>query len=246
MNKLEAIIVDDEINARENLRYLLKEFCKNVVIKDEASNVNDAVELIKKHQPDVVFLDIEMPQKNGFQLLDAFEEITFQIIFITAYDSYAIKAFQVAAIDYLLKPVDVSLLKNAVKKVGVFVETKNENDRVQLLKQNKKEVKKIAVPYKNDYVILNVNDILCIEADRMYSIIHTIDNKKYVAAKKLNYYETLFENEDFFIRIHRSWGINTNHIKAYSKKERKVELNTQKIIPVSKGYKEHFEELFES
>ena len=100
MNKIQAVIVDDELNARENLRYLLNAFCKEVEIVSEVANVDEATVAINKHKPQLVFLDIEMPRKNGFQLLDEFSEIDFQIIFITAYDMYAIKAFEVAAIDY--------------------------------------------------------------------------------------------------------------------------------------------------
>lgn len=244
MKELRAVLVDDEINARENLQYLLEAFCKEVTVVAEAATVETAVAQIQKHQPDVVFLDIEMPRQNGFQLLDAFESINFEVVFITAYDQHAVRAFQVAAVDYLLKPIDIDLLKKAVEKVKERRGLQKTNTGVELLKQQKKQVDKIAIPYKSDYVIVRVEDILCIEADRMYSIIHTIDNKRYVAAKKLNYYETLFADAEFFIRVHRSWGINTNHILSYSKKERKVALYCQKHIPVSKGYKEQFEEVF--
>ncbi|MDY8137863.1 LytTR family DNA-binding domain-containing protein [Aquimarina sp. 2201CG5-10] len=241
---LTSIIVDDEINARENLRYILESTCKDVKILDEASTVDDAIELIKEHNPQVVFLDIEMPQKNGFQLFEAFTEISFQVVFITAYDSYAIKAFQVAAIDYLLKPVDISLLQNAIKKVKTYFSNNTKDVRLQLLKENKPKISKIAVPYKSDYAIIKVDDIICIQADRMYSLIYTSDSKKYVVSKKLHYYEELFSEENTFIRVHRSWIINTDQILSYSKKDRLILLNDNKSIPVSKGYKQSFETIF--
>lgn len=244
MNKLSAILVDDEINARENLRYLLNDFCKNIDILDEASNVDEAVKSIKKHQPQIVFLDIEMPQKNGFQLLEEFDEINFHVIFVTAYDSYAIKAFQVTAIDYLLKPIDISLLEKAIKKVEKHIENNTQGSRINLLQENKKKITKIAIPYKSDYAIVNINNILCVEADRMYSIIYTVKGKEFVVAKKLNYYESLFSSEEMFIRVHRSWIVNTNHINTYSKKEKEIKLDSELKIPVSKSYKESFETLF--
>ncbi|PQJ72011.1 LytR/AlgR family response regulator transcription factor [Polaribacter butkevichii] len=244
MNTLNAIIIDDEVNARENLRYLITEFCKNISIISEAKNVDEGVLLIKEHQPQLVFLDIEMPQKNGFHLLEAFDEIDFQIIFVTAYDQYAIKAFQVAALDYLLKPIDIERLQNAVEKASNLIATGGVNNRFNLLKNNRQKVKKIAIPYKSDYVILDLKNIFCIEADRMYAILYTEKGKKYVAAKKLSYYENLLCEENEFLRIHRSWIINSNAIKMYSKKEKCIQLKNDIKIPVSKSYKEEFEAIF--
>lgn len=246
MNKVKALIVDDELNARENLRFLLEAFCKEVEVVSEATNVDEAIIEINKHQPNLVFLDIEMPKRNGFQLLDEFPIIDFQIIFITAYDKYAIQAFEVAAIDYLLKPIEINRLKQAVTKATKIIGVAFNSDRLELLKTNKKQIKRIAIPYKNDYAIINVNDILCIEADRMYSIIHSADNKKFIVAKKLSYYEELFSTEGDFIRVHRSWMANANKIEIYSKKEKNITINTNITIPVSKSYKESFEALFYS
>ncbi|WP_272150342.1 LytR/AlgR family response regulator transcription factor [Tenacibaculum aiptasiae] len=242
MTKIQAVIVDDELNARENLKYLLNAFCKEIEVVSEASNVDEAVEEIKKTKPQLVFLDIEMPRKNGFQLLEEFENVDFQIVFITAYDMYAIKAFEVAAIDYLLKPIDIERLKEAVKKV--IKNLGNSNTNLEVLKSNKKELQRIAIPYKTDYAIVNLSDILCIEADRMYSVIYTNNDKKYVVAKKLSYYQKLLCTDNDFARVHRSWIINVNQIETYSKKEKEVKLKTDLKIPISKSYKEYFEELF--
>lgn len=244
MNKINAILVDDEVNARENLRFLLNDFCHDINILAETNNVDEAVKAIKKHTPQIVFLDIEMPQKNGFQLLEEFDEINFHIIFVTAYDSYAIKAFQVAAIDYLLKPIDVSLLEVAVGKIKKQIESNTQPKRVNLLQENNKSITKIAIPYKTDYAIVNIKDICSIEADRMYSILHMKNNKKYMVAKKLSYYEGLLCDNIAFTRLHRSWIINIHRIETYSKKEKEVTLDTQFKVPVSKGYKESFETLF--
>ncbi len=245
MNKIKAVVVDDEINARENLQYLLKEFCEEIEVVSEASNVDEAVKVIEKNKPQIVFLDIEMPQKNGFQLLNEFSEINFQIIFITAYDIYAIKAFEVSAIDYLLKPIDIDRLKESVKKARkVINQNLDTSSRLELLKENKKEVKRIAIPYKSDYAIVNIEDVICIEADRMYSVIYTSKSKKYTVAKKLSYYEKLLCERGSFIRVHRSWIVNINEVNMYSKKEKEVTLKNQTKVSVSKTYKDSFETLF--
>ncbi|WP_298881564.1 LytTR family DNA-binding domain-containing protein [uncultured Polaribacter sp.] len=246
MDKITTIIVDDEINARENLTYLLELFCKNIHIVGEAKNVDDAVSLIKDKKPQLVFLDIEMPQKNGFQLFEAFKKINFQVIFITAYDKYAINAFKVSAVDYLLKPIDINLLKLSIKKVEKLIVNKKLKNKIDLLTENRKKIKKIAIPYKSDYVIIDVNDIACIEAERMYSNIKLHNGKTYTASKKLSYYEDILSNSEAFIRIHRSWMVNTNHIYSYSKKEKNIKLTNNISIPVSKSYKEKFENLFNS
>ena len=244
MNNIPAILVDDEINARENLRFLLQDFCKNVTILAEASNVCDALELIELHQPKLVFLDVEMPQKNGFQLFNELDEVNFQVIFVTAYNNYAIKAFQVAAIDYLLKPIEVSLLIKAVDKVALTIQNSIAKQRINLLETDQKEITKIAVPYKNDYSIIDVNSIFTIEADRMYSLIHLQKNKKFIVAKKLSYYENLLRDNTQFVRIHRSWIINTDKIVMYSKKEKLVILKDNIKVPLSKSYKDKFENIF--
>lgn len=244
MNKISSIIVDDEVNARENLRFLLSEFCNDVDVLAEAKNVDEAIEAIKKYKPQIVFLDVEMPQKNGFQLLKEFDEINFHIIFVTAYDNYAVKAFQVAAIDYLLKPIDVSYLESAIKKAKEQIANKTASLRVNLLEDNRKIITKIAIPYKKDYAIVSTKDIVSIEVDRMYSILHIEKDKKYMVAKKLSYYESLLCDNTQFIRVHRSWIINVNKIATYSKKEKEITLKSEFKVPVSKSYKENFEILF--
>lgn len=242
MNKTKAIIVDDELSARENLNYLIENFCPDISIVDTCCNVNEAVISITKLKPEVVFLDIEMPQKNGFQLLKEFSEINFQIIFITAYDQYAIKAFEVSALDYLLKPIDIDRLLEVVAKIKDRLTIENFKHRIEALSANQKIITKISIPYKSDYVILDINTIICIEADRMYSYIYTLEGKKYTASKKLNYYEELFFENSNFQRVHRSWVVNIEHIATYSKSNKELSILDNKI-PVSKTYKEEIENL---
>lgn len=240
MNKIRAIIVDDELSARENLSYLINNFCSDISIVDICNSVDTGVLSIKKHKPDVVFLDIEMPQKNGFQLLKEFPNINFQVIFITAYDEYAVKAFEVSAIDYLLKPVDIDRLVEAANKIKNKLNVVGLQTRIDTLTENKKQISRISIPYKSDYVIINIDDIIYIEADRMYSHIYTESGKKYTASKKLSYYESLFSETKKLKRIHRSWLVNLDKAEFYSKAEKKVVIKN-KNIPVGKTYKEDTE-----
>lgn len=245
-NMLRAIIVDDEVNAHENLRYLLHQYCPLVTIVGEAFHVDEAISLIHDTSPDVVFLDIEMPNKSGFELFDAFETIPFQTIFVTAYDQHAIRAFSVSAIDYLLKPIAIDLLKNAVDKVASKQQEQTIMARIQALQENNAQsaISKISIPYKSDYVILNIEDVLYIEADRMYSIVHVkgkLANKTFLYAKKLSHFEKVLQFNQNFCRTHRSWIVNLDHITSYSKKEHQLHINTTTQIPVSKSYKSDVE-----
>jgi len=242
MSKINAIIVDDELSARENLTYLLNNFCKEVCVVDVCRNVDEALLSIKNHKPDVVFLDIEMPQKNGFQLLKEYETIDFQVVFITAYDQYAVKAFEVAALDYLLKPIDIERLVEVISKIKKKQVLSGFKDRILALSKNRKKLTKISIPYKSDYVVLDISSIICIQADRMYSHIYTMQGEKYTASKKLGYYEELFKDSPDFQRVHRSWVVNISHLKMYSKSNRELHV-LDKQIPVSKLYKEEVEKL---
>lgn len=242
MNKIKAIVIDDELSARENLSYLLEHFCPEIILIDTCCSVDEGILSIDKNKPDVVFLDIEMPQKNGFQLLKNYNKIDFQIVFITAYDQYAIKAFEVSALDYLLKPIDIDRLLEVVVKLKEQLVISSFQERIAVFTKNNKKLSKISIPYKSDYVILNISDILYIEADRMYSHIYTLDGKRYTASKKLSYYEELFFENSRLQRVHRSWIANITYITIYSKLNRELNIGDKKI-PVSKRYKEQIENL---
>lgn len=246
-DRITAILVDDEASARENLGLLLGRFCLEIEVIGEAVNVNEAKQLIQKSTPEVVFLDVEMPGKSGFDLINTLEYIDFQVVFVTAYDQYALKAFEVSAIDYLLKPVAVERLKEAVQKIRIQREQQSYKSRFEALKTNThdKTLKKLAIPHGSDYAIVNIEDIITIEADRMYSKLSVTDSrtmtvKRYTYSKKLSYFEDLFEHSSLH-RVHRSWMINTRYMQSYSKKDHNVRLKNDMAIPVSKSYKEAFE-----
>ena len=244
---IKAILVDDEASARENLSMLLGRFCPEVEITGEAANVDDAIQLVRNNTPDVVFLDVEMPKKSGFELINAFTAINFNVVFVTAYDQYALKAFEVSAIDYLLKPIAIDRLKEAVHKI-TQQQQKSYTNRFGALKTNtdSNTLKKLAIPHGSDYAIVNIEDIIAIEADRMYSRLSVSPPrataiKSYTYSKKLSYFENLFEHHSNLRRVHRSWMVNTRHMQSYSRKEHNIMLKNNMVVPVSKSYKQTFE-----
>jgi len=237
---LNAIIVDDELKARENLQILLQDFVKGVNVVGLCQNIAEAVEAVKQNSPDVVFLDIQLQRETGFDLLTKLKEIDFEVIFTTAYTEYAIKAFKFSAIDYLLKPIDIEELKKAVGKVEKRV-NHNMTNRLSHLMQNLKHGSdfRIALPTLDGLVFLNVQEILYCEASSNYTQIFTI-KEKYVVSKTLKEYDELLSDHNFF-RIHNSYLININSIKKYVKGDGGyVVLNNNTSLDVSKRKKDAF------
>ncbi len=222
-NKIRAIIVDDEKQSRVVLRSLLESFSKEVEIIAEASNVDEAFELINEKKPQLVFLDIQMPRANGFSLLKKFAEIPFEVIFVTSFDKYAINAIKFSALDYLLKPVEVNDLQDAIAKAVKVISLKQNTGTqiVNLLHSLDSETKerKIVVHAGDNVLLVKSNDIVCIESDGSYCNITTIKNERYVSAKYLKDFEDYFGEDSTFLRIHKSCLINISHIKGYNKGE---------------------------
>lgn len=247
MGKLKAILVDDEESARDVLQNLLERFCPDIELLAKCENIPDAVEKIKNHQPDLVFLDIEMPQYSGFEIVKFFKEINFQIIFVTAYDQYAIKAFEVSAVDYLLKPIDIARLKSSIERVRQRKNVLQQAERLNLLNDTlqQKKIKNIIVSDKGNQNIISIDSIIAIEAQESYCLIHTTD-KKHTASKNLKHFETLLENLPQFIRVHKSWLINKDHLLNYSKSELSIQLNGDIIAKLSKYKKGEFEQAISS
>lgn len=240
--KIKTIIVDDEESARDVLSNLISRYCPQLEITTTCSNVIDAVEAIKKNDPDVVFLDIEMPNYAGYEIVSFFEEINFEIIFVTAYDKYAIKAFEISAVDYLLKPVEIERLKNSVEKLITKIELNNSHDNYKALTQNLKsdELTKIAIKQNSNHIIIDTKDIIAIEAQEAYSCIHTTSGN-YLMSKNLKHFETILENNNGFFRSHKSWIINLSHLINFSKSNLEIELKGNISAKLSKYKKPEFE-----
>ena len=242
MKKIRAILVDDEESARDVLENLLKRFCPEVELLAKCTNVEQAVASIRELQPDLVFLDIEMPNYAGYEIVKFFPEINFELIFVTAYDKYAIRAFEVSAVDYLLKPIDIDRLKNAVSRVMKQREVEHQIQRIALLSETleSKQLKNLVVTDKGQQHILAIDDIVAIEAQESYCIIHYSD-KTLVASKNLRHFETILETVPAFFRVHKSWIFHKAFLKTYSKSELTIHLESGIVAKLSKYKKAEFE-----
>jgi two-component system LytT family response regulator len=219
-NILRAVVVDDEEPSREALKNYLRDFCSDVEVVATASSVKTAFRAIQKHKPDVVFLDIEMPDGKGFDLLTMFEKIDFRIVFVTAYSDYAIRAFRVNAADYLLKPVKVDELKASVEKI------RNENNGIaesekyavilKSLSENNFIQPTIIVSDIKGFEVLKINEIIMCKADGYCTNLYLTGNKKIFSSKNLKQYENQLTSHSF-IRVHHSYLINLNHVSGFTR-----------------------------
>lgn len=244
MEKLRAILVDDEESARDVLENLLILFFEDVEVISKCGSVPEAVDEIKRLQPDLVFLDIEMPKYAGYELVKFIEKIDFEIIFVTAYDQYAIKAFEVAALDYLLKPIDLDRLQKAIDRVKQRKHNLERSLQLELLKENieTKEIKSLMVFDKAQQHIVSFESIIAIEAQESYCIIYTT-NKNHFVSKNLGHFEKTLEGNNQFFRVHRSWIINRQHLLTYSKSDLTIHLTNNISTRLSKYRKLEFEQI---
>jgi len=227
MKQYQAIIIDDERNIREALTLLLGEYCPEIKVCGSAMSAQEGRELLKTHEVDFIFLDISMPKEDGFAFLRSIPKENYGIIFITAYQEYALKALKASAIDYLLKPVNAIELREAVVKAIQFHELRktqsearniyhesldNLNTHIQ---SEEKLITKITVAEQFGFRIINVSDLMYLQADSNYTILHLSGLDKIVATRSLGDYEKMLEHPAFF-RIHKSTIINMNYLRAYS------------------------------
>lgn len=240
---INAILIDDEERARDSLRTLLTSYCPDVNIVAECANVPDGVLAINKHHPKLVFLDIEMPEYNGFELLSFFRDVDFEIIFVTAYNDYALKAFEVSAVDYVLKPVDIDKLKLAVDKASKRLEGHDMKNRLDVLKDSFKtnQFNKIALPLAEGLLFVDVMEIVYLEADGAYTNVWLKDGSKILVSKKIKFFEEVLEGRQNFFRSHRSYMVNINFIKKYNRSENSLLLDNGKTIIISRDRKAEFE-----
>ena len=241
---MKAIIIDDEKHARRLLSTLITEHCKSITELNEAQDLISGVELIKATKPDLVLLDIEMPNQSGLDILDYFpNHINFKIIFVTAYNQYAIEAFKLSAVDYLLKPIDIYELKGAVNKAEKIIKTNNLNDQLNNLRNSLKQlsIDKIALEIPKGIMFTSHKDIVYFEADGMYTKVQLIAGKQKTICKPLKHFvEQLKENAMFF-KCHRSYLINLKYVDELVKEDGDYLLmNNQKRIPISKSKRDQF------
>lgn len=246
MDKLKAIVIDDESHARDVLTELIRLYCPAIEIVAEAEDVPSGVVEINKHFPDVVFLDIEMPKYSGLELLNFFREVDFDIIFVTAYSEYAIQAFEVSAIDYLLKPVQIEQLEKAVAKISGRSADRDRRGKFSALAANftSDELKKIALPVSDGLIFINLEDVLYFEADGAYTKVFCRDRDSLLISKKLKRFEELLESNALFYRIHRSALIHLKCVTRYNRQENSVEMQNGQTLRVARDRKHAFEELW--
>jgi len=234
---LKAIIIDDELNGVKFLEHLIEKNCPDLKVIASETEPQKAVELIEKQKPDVVFLDIEMPGLNGFQVLEQLKHLSFHVIFTTAYDNYAIKAFKYNTVDYLLKPIIADELVIAVHKLTLKIKNKiNDSNILMLLEklQDTQSSKRLIVNSQNETVYLDVKNITRLESDSNYTYIILTDGKKITSTKILKDYESVL-NPDTFFRVHKTVIVNINHIQKFVKSDGGyIIMNDDVKVPVSR------------
>ena len=243
MNKV--VLVDDDQKNIIILKTLLRQLNSTIEVVGEANNAAEAARLIPQLDPGIVFLDIEMPFGNAFDLLDNLMPVKFEVIFITAFDEYSLKAFRYSALDYLLKPVDIDDLQIAVQKAEKRIELKNSNEQLSNLLFNLKKpglpLTKIAIPVNDGFEFVAINELICCESRNNCTIVYTNSGKKYTCTRTIKDYEELLP-ENVFFRIHHSFIVNINFIRKFFKDGRGgyVELFDGTTIPVAYRRKDEF------
>ena len=245
MIRTKTILVDDEPRGLNSLQKLLQLNCPEVEVMALASSAEDAREKILLLNPQLVFLDIAMPGKTGFDLLRELSRVNFEIIFVTAHNSYAIQAFHFSAVDYLLKPVDEELLVEAVKRAQKRIEEKNSGEHIETLLHNIRQhdtphKMKLCIPSVKGFQVIDIQDIIYCEASSNYTNIHFTNRPFICASRPIHEYEELLEDSSF-ARIHKSYVINLEHVKEYVRGEGgSILLSNGKELEVSRRKKEDF------
>ncbi len=249
--QIRAIIVDDERLCIETLQWEIEQHCKEVKVVATCQSGEEAIIAIQQYQPQLLFLDIEMPYMNGFEMLSKLSKIDFHIIFTTAYDKFAIRAIKFHALDYLLKPIGGKEIKNALKSIDdLSLTVPYENQIKSLLHQMLKEEKRndrIGLPTLEGVEMVDIDEILYIKSDSNYSEFHLVDSSTIIISKTLKRVELVFfHNKKDFLRIHQSYIVNINHIKRYNKGAGgTIVISNGDILPVSRAKKvELLERLF--
>jgi two-component system LytT family response regulator len=240
---MKALIVDDETKARSVLKELLAEFDATIEVVAQANDIPSAVKAIHQYKPDVVFLDIEMPGYNGFQLLEFFDKVDFKIVFTTAYSEYAVQAFEISAVDYLLKPIQISQLERTIGKLQSLQPlTDTDNKQMEVLKQavSGKKVSKLALPAGNSILFIDIQNILYLEADGSYTRFHLQVGDSILVSKVMKEYEPALLSNGNFYRVHRSYIVNTDKVKKIVRNDGGyLVMENEQQIPISREQRDN-------
>jgi len=239
---IKALIIDDETHCRKTLAMMLKEYCPHVQVMEECSDAEMGLRAIEKNKPDLIFLDIEMPGMNAFEMLEQLPEITFAVVFTTSHDQYAVKAFRFYALDYLLKPVEAKDLIASVHKVQTQKELPSSEQFQMLLNKlsSREEVfPKIPVPTSDGFELVPIDEVLFCEAHDNYTYFSLRNKKKIVACRMLKEVEEQLNDFPFFVRVHNSFIINLKEVKKYVRGEGGyVIMSDESSVNVSRSRKE--------
>ncbi|MFN8209653.1 MAG: LytTR family DNA-binding domain-containing protein [Bacteroidales bacterium] len=241
---IRSVVVDDEKPSREVICNYLKEFCPEVDVVATSGSVKGAYKTIKKHNPDLVFLDIELSDGKGFDLLNMFDKVDFSIIFVTAYSEHAVKAFRYSATDYLLKPVKIDELMEAVEKVknngnaNSSPVSENIAELLNNLKNPSGNIPTLVIPHLKGYEVLKISEIIMCKADGYCTNFHLTDNRKTISSKNLKQYEELLAEHNF-MRVHHSFIINMNHVTSFSR-QGEISLIENNKASLGDNYKDSF------
>lgn len=237
MNKITAIIVDDEARARTVLNRLLGSSNPEIEVKAECSNLLEAVDCIKEHKPSVVFLDVHMPKFAGYEIVNFFDVIDFEIIFVTAFDHYAIHAFELNAMDYLVKPIERERLSNTITKLKNRLEIERKSVEYELLLSSiqNKSTDKIIIPELGNRRIVEVAHIQAIEANGSYTKFHMYRSENFIVSKNLKYFEDRLGSDNRFFRTHRTYMVNLEFIQSVNKKDYTLTLQDDLKVKLSRN-----------
>jgi len=243
-----AVIIDDEARVRETIIHLLTVYCPNINVIGQADSVETGYQLIDRCKPEVVFLDIKMPDGTGFDLLKKFKSLNFYFFIITAHEEYAIQAFKVSALDYILKPIDSTDLINAVSKLTKIINTEEANIKFETLlsniDNNKSEIKKIVLKTHDNVFVVDIKDIVRCESQNNYTLFHLIDKSSILVSKTLKEYDDMLSSLSF-IRCHQTHLVNSAHIVKFIKHPNNTLLMADGVnVPVSVRKKETIDNLF--
>lgn len=242
---MNCVIVDDEQSARNTLKAFIEKYCPDLEVVGMAEGVSEAAELIDGLRPDLIFLDIQMPGENGFQLLKRLPDYHFSLVFTTAYDQYALRALKLGALDYLLKPIDMLELQEAVQKAAAHKEMVGSQNRLEFFKEQQQQdfPERLVVSTSEGFFILAFDEILWLEADRNYTRIILKNKRKIIASKTLKHFSELLPPTRFF-RIHKSYAINLNEVVRVSRGQVGcVEMTDGSELEFAKGRKARLLEL---
>ena len=238
---IKTVVIDDEPEGRNAVSNILTRYCDDVEIIGEADTVASGIKLIQTVQPQLVFLDIQMPDGSGFNVLENCTDVAFHVVFVTAYHQYAVKAFQFSAIDYLLKPVNPEQLLHAVEKVKNYTPSLSQApERINTLLTNNKLLKKLALPTLNGYRFIKIDDIIRCEANSNYTVFYLTSDKPIMVTRTLKEYEQILD-EKRFMRVHQSHLINLEYVIGYLKGEGGTAImNDGSEVEISRRKKEVF------